>query len=399
MQSLRSIVLVSVVVVAAPAAAQSDPAGFGTVYNIGTVPPGSIFDVPGAVTGTSVGDGSVNSSRPVVFLTPTFLGGSGLGPDSQLNVFDGGTITGSFRVNVGSAEVNMLGGSALNNFSIAGGRLNVLDGFVGGLDAASGSRLRIAGGELGLVNVTGTDLQISGGDCRAVSILSGSVARITGGDLGSAGRFLVSTVNISGGVLGTDYEIFGGNVVNMSGGTIGDRLVMSDDVVNISGGAVGIEFEILSDNGTLNLSGGTFGRPLRAARGTVNLFGTSFFLNGVEIPGLVPGQPFTITQRGNLLSLTGTFVDGTPIDFILNSLDFGLVARGVDLFRTDTTLTVTLVPGPADFNLDGAVDVSDVVDFTAAADEGNALAQVDDAPAVDFFDVIEFLRVYDEATN
>jgi len=65
------------------ARAQSDPANFGTIFNIGTVPTGSIFDVPGAVTGTVVGDDDFTVGNGGL-LSPGNLMGDVLGSNSQL---------------------------------------------------------------------------------------------------------------------------------------------------------------------------------------------------------------------------------------------------------------------------------------------------------------------------
>ncbi|MEL6797994.1 MAG: hypothetical protein AAFO89_14385, partial [Planctomycetota bacterium] len=70
--------------------AQSDPTRFGEVYNIGTVPAGSIFDIPSAVTGMQVGDGDAFDAAE--FITPTRLDGDTIPSDTQLNVFGDGEV-------------------------------------------------------------------------------------------------------------------------------------------------------------------------------------------------------------------------------------------------------------------------------------------------------------------
>ncbi len=398
--------------VVAPASGQSDPAGFGTVYNIGTVPPGSIFDAPGAVTGTSVGDGDFNAGKPRVFLTPTNLGGNALDVNSQLNIFAGGEVRGVFDVgtrgDVGSnIEVNILGGLVRDSVAIVTDAVvNVFGGtFVAAPVGTVGNAVfNIYGGDFGSGPRFwfGSVANISGGTFdEGPSVQNGSVLNVSGGTFGGFTEVFNATANVSGGVHGNRFEALALSTTNISGGTFGDRFRAVADV-NISEGTFGAEFGA-GGGSMINIAGGTFGRPFLAQdNSAVNLFGTSFFLNGVAIPGLVPGQPRIVTERGNTLRLTGTLVDGSAIDFILNSAQIGLPPLGprdVDLFKLSATLTVTLVPGRADFNLDGAIDASDLVDFAAALEEGNALAHVDDAPAIDFFDMIEFLRIYDEATD
>lgn len=277
---------------AGTAAAQSDPSTFGTVFNIGTVPPGSIFDVPGAVTGTSVGDGDVFTRAGL--LTPTFLGGETLGSDSQLNLFDGGEILAFFEAGLldttgSNIEVNILGGSVGSRFAA----------------------------------------------------LSGSTVNISGGTVGFGFRnFSGSTVNISGGTFGDTFDANGGTV-NISGGTVGDGFDANPgSTVNISGGSVGGAFEAFSGS-TVNISGGTVGGGFDANSGsTVNLFGTSFILDGVELTNLVLGEAFTITDRN--VTLTGVLADGSVFDFDL----FDSFVFPEDYFDTNASLTVTLVPTP-----------------------------------------------------
>ncbi|MEM9083933.1 MAG: hypothetical protein AAGB34_10090 [Planctomycetota bacterium] len=73
-----SVCAAAVVAFAGSAVAQSDPSDFGTVYNIGFVPAGSIFDVPGAVNSTQTGDGNA-IPEDSGFLPPWSTSGDVLG--------------------------------------------------------------------------------------------------------------------------------------------------------------------------------------------------------------------------------------------------------------------------------------------------------------------------------
>lgn len=144
---------------AGAASAQSDPAGFSTVYNIGTVPPGSIFDItsadiPGVVaTGTQVGEDTPPLGEALI--SPAFLNRDTLGPDSQLNLFDGGTILGFFLVGPldgprSNIEVNIFGGIVGRSFDVLGGTVNISGGSFGGSFVAfSGTTVNISGGSIG----------------------------------------------------------------------------------------------------------------------------------------------------------------------------------------------------------------------------------------------------------
>ncbi len=66
-------------------------------------------------------------------------------------------------------------------------------------------------------------------------------------------------------------------------------------------------------------------------------------LDGLPIPGLEHvGDSIVLTERGGSV-LSGTFLNGTPFDFVLNSLS----ASGQDYFDPSATLRLTVVPEPA----------------------------------------------------
>ncbi|MBA4039848.1 MAG: hypothetical protein C0468_05940, partial [Planctomyces sp.] len=146
------VAILAVAGIAAPAAAQSDPRLFGTVYNIGTVPPGSPFAVPGAATGVQVGDGD---SFVTGSLTPTFLAGDVLGSNSQLNLFPGGTIrlgfnAGPLDTTGSNIEANIFGGSVGDQFiAFSGSTVNISGGSLGSVTAVQGGTVNIFGGSVG----------------------------------------------------------------------------------------------------------------------------------------------------------------------------------------------------------------------------------------------------------
>ena len=94
--------------------------------------------------------------------------------------------------------------------------------------------------------------------------------------------------------------------------------------------------------------------------GVVNILGSEFFVDGEELDVLLPGEPFTITNRE--VTLSGLLADGEPFSFQLNTeLDDGSPLPG-DFFDPDATLTVTLTSVPpitGDFDADGEVDGGD----------------------------------------
>jgi hypothetical protein len=229
-------------------------------------------------------------------------------------------------------------------------------------NAGWGSRVVIDGGNVGgRFEVVGTDVTISGGS------------------VGYEFRAYVgSTVNVTGGVVMDGFSAYG-SVLNISGGSIGS-MGITDGTAIISGGSVrhlgllGATAEISGGSfcsvnvgggglapsvpgATLNISGGSFDEDcsFQAFEGnTVNLFGTGFALDDVDITAsLSRNEPFTISARD--VPFSGLLADGSPFHFELGTnFDFG-----VNFFAPDATLTVTLVQ-PGDTNGDGLVDIDDL---------------------------------------
>jgi len=129
-------------------------------------------------------------------------------------------------------------------------------------------------------------------------------------------------VNIFGGTVGTLFRANGGSTTNISGGSVGDRVHAFDgSTVNISGGSVG---DFIAFNGS-----------------TVNLFGTQFVLDSLDITAsLTLNEHLKIDDRD--VTLSGLLADGSAFAFDLNS-----AFDDSDTFQTAATLTVTVVPEPS----------------------------------------------------
>lgn len=140
-----------------PAAAQTDPAGFGAVINV----PGNQNTI----------------SR-------------GIGSDTQLNLSEGGSISSFFLA--GSSD----GDGSNVEVNISGGNVGEL------FNANPGSIVNISGGNVGaLFNAN-----------------FGSTVNISGGNVGSSFAALSdSTVNISGGTVGDTFTAESGSTVNLFG--------------------------------------------------------------------------------------------------------------------------------------------------------------------------------------
>lgn len=319
----------SLVAAVGAATAQSDPSLFGTVYNIGRVPPGSIFDVPGAVAGTRVGDGDFNFHDG--FITPSFLVGDTLGSDSQLNLFDGGEILAGFSAGPGDGtgsniQVNISGGTVGDRFEAYNSTVNISGGTVGfrsgasnggtvnisggsilnGFEVGNGSTVNISGGNIGIFFYAnfGSTVSISGGafelNGMAVSDLAGGLGEVGTTDLftgilqdGSAFilgggpsdwlppgtttlRSVAVTASTNPGVLSSGTFTKGvraGETLTVTGdGVLGDSFAVVDGTLNIVSGSAGIGLEVAF--GTVNISGGSVGTGLTAhSGGVINVSG------------------------------------------------------------------------------------------------------------------------------
>lgn len=178
----------------------------------------------------------------------------------------------------------------------------------------------------------------------------GSVVTIEGGRVGKNFEAVGCQVLIAGGSIGEGFDAFHGSAVTITGGSFGETS----------------EYRHTSDftahNGSVvNISGGSFEPGFHAAAGSdVHLVGSAFFLNGMPIPGLLPGHTLEIAARDTWLAytiLSGVLLDGSEFSFRLNSEDSS--SAHSDYFHVDSLLTVTQVL-TADFNGDDVVNASDL---------------------------------------
>lgn len=185
--------------------------------------------------------------------------------------------------------------------------------------AGYGSRVIVSGGTLGRgFDANQSDVQFTGGSIgELVAIAEGSVFTMTGGEI------MAPPPNMSG-------------AINLA--------VSSDSKAVISGGRIEGTVAV---GGEFLLAGGTISRMRASKDSNVQIFGTYFMVDGVDLtPGLIQNSPLTISDRDVLLS--GTLADGTEFQIDLNSSRFNALAN-LEIVR--------VLPG--DFNVDGMVDTAD----------------------------------------
>jgi hypothetical protein len=157
-------------------------------------------------------------------------------------------------------------------------------------------------------------------------------------DGGNLGFFLAQTgseLNIEG---GTATTVLTQGRANISGGTMGTFIASADSEVNITGGT--FEVHLRADAGSeINITGGTFDEIRASAGSEINILVDAFTLDGLAVPGLTPGQSYTVTERD--ITLAGTYIDGSAFAIDLDSATF----------KSDATLTVTLIPEPSSLAL------------------------------------------------
>ena len=187
---------------------------------------------------------------------------------------------------------------------------------------------------------------------------------ITGGTVGHHFfSYAGSIVNVSGGNFSHRFWTHGGSISNISGGIFGpDVTCDGNSLVNISGGQFDHEVHALFRS-TVNVWGGNIGFFQAHSESRASFFGREFYLDGVEMTQLIPGQPFTIPDRD--VPFSGILADGSPFSFMLISEHPDQQGPDVDHFDVAAILTVTLLHA-ADFDSDGDVDEMDLARWEAS---------------------------------
>ncbi|MEM6328611.1 MAG: dockerin type I domain-containing protein [Planctomycetota bacterium] len=242
-------------------------------------------------------------------------------------VAPGGLLQDDFNAGAGSRIVLLEGAAAGENLELVAAELTILGGGVGrDFEAFDGALVQMESGDIGLRGaLSRSTLNLGGGAVNDGFSADGSVLRVTGGSFAAARQGLL---------------LGGGSVALVAGGAIGTQGVF-----------VGRGFEV-AEGSVANISGGEQLTLRVLPDATVNLFGTSFTLDGAPIEGLTPGGTVEIDQRGG--ALAGVLASGEAFSYGLQSVS----STERFFFDADATLTVTLVQ-PGDYNGDGVVDGAD----------------------------------------
>ena len=292
--------------------------------------------------------------------------------DTQINIHPGRTARVGETLSLGDVdspaenmELNLVGGSVWAVHAYAGSQVNVEAGSL----SSAGSLLGGARGSM------------SGGYARAWTLFANSYLEMSGG---SAGRVMTAGIDtgpspdasllvvtggqidvldatgnvvVEGGNIGDDFVFRGGGYVDISGGSIGDNLqvgytvigaipnsdepivVGSGGRVTISGGSIGDNM-VLYGLRSLTFSGGSIGQGFQALEDSqVNIVGSQFFVDGMELENPGVGQSIVLTERN--VTITGRLADGQRFQFHL----YDEIGQG-DFFSPVASVSVTFVPEP-----------------------------------------------------
>ena len=228
---------------------------------------------------------SLPANGQTVINVPPDEAPTAIGSDTQLNLFEAGSIPNKF--NAGSpnglstnVEVNISGGTVGEDFLAMAAEVTISGGTIGNnFSTRQGSTLNISGGTF-VYNIFAVDsmVNITGGAFPGHFTARDSTVNISGGVFELSVDMVRSTLNISGGLVGTNEDgstnlVWDNSTVNITGGTVGPFFASEGTTVTITGGTVS-EFFTAVTGATVNLFAGTMKESFRAAAGgTVNIFG------------------------------------------------------------------------------------------------------------------------------
>jgi hypothetical protein len=267
-----------------------------------------------------------------------------------INLSVGGILPDSYSLPAGSV-LNVNGGQfgpvPANNFLQAYGEVNVFSypASLGFVECHETSVLNVFGGSISAVS-RGGEVNVDGGTLNSLIVMPGTEVNVYDGLLNTLDGLYQSKIVISGGMVDTIYSPYQSQI-DIAGGSLVTLASVADSVLNMSAGVIsgGVS---LGMGAVFNLSGGSI--PTEVAMSStseLNIFGRSFLLNGVPIPGLTVGDTVTIAERD--IALTGSLLDGSGLLLNLSTLD----QYGDPNIVPGATITVTLVPEPTGLVLSG----------------------------------------------
>lgn len=284
----------------------------------------------------------------------------------------GGTIPGPGREPLMLVDSNLeVSNGDVAFFSMWGNsRATIRGGYVDGVaiydyDANSTiPQLHVSSGTVReLIVLSGGEILVSGGNVEDFTSLGSGLFRLVEGAVGNAYVDTDSSSVISGGQVTGLFESYGGTF-SMSGGFVRELQATYYSETMISGG----EIRLVRGNwpdvvpATIGITGGSVGKLFASSASTISggevdsisagsmttleITASEFLLNGNVLESIPLNGSVVFSDRD--VTLSGTFADGTPFEFDLNSTgDYNSLTR--DFFSPEATLILTLLPEPTSF--------------------------------------------------
>ena len=202
---------------------------------------------------------------------------SSIDSNTQLNLFDGGSIGAGFSAGASdgssaNGEVNRLGGVVGGGFNAyRGSVVNISGGTIGsGLQAHDSSNVKVTGGTVNSLETSGSLVEMAGGTAGGIELRDASELMLTGGTVrrltvidsaahvtnGPSDGFLVRNgkLTVTGGQM-VSSQVYDGGIVNIANGSLTGYLrLVRDSSVFISGGTLGRDVSVI-DRSMLDISG------------------------------------------------------------------------------------------------------------------------------------------------
>ena len=292
----------------------------GSVGNLFEAVSGSVVNISGGVFGSSFdalpeSDVELIGGNFELNGTP-FLGSTISLIEDEGNVFSGTLTDGSTFIFSDATS------DTLSNVTLTPGVLPPID--VSPVVVATANPIGISGG----LSSGQTLTLVSGGEVQGDFEMIDATLNVEGGVLGSEAGAIRTEVNVSGGLVSSGFTAFTGSEVTISGGVVGSSFDAEfGSVVSVSGGTLDTFF-VASSGSAVSISGGTFGAGFAALPGSnVEIIGGGFELNGTAFSG----STISLTEGDNF---SGSLSDGSAFIFSVSASDI----------LSDVTLTSVAVP-------------------------------------------------------
>jgi hypothetical protein len=285
---------------------------------------------------------SVLGIGPTVYNVPPDPLPTSLLPGDTLN-YDPGVILYDDLIAPAGTTVNLFSG-AVEFPGYVEGTLNLQGGSVSTLFTRDANVTLGPNSRVGGATLNRTKLDILGGEVVVQLSAVDSVINLSDGRVGVLEGISGTTINMTGGTIGTAFgPVTGHGVLNVMGGTLGFFHIDGGVRLNMSGGAMEI----------FPWPSAFVARP----GSSVHLIVNSASIDGSAIPGLSPGGTVELDVTNRLGNLTGVLSDGSPFQFHLAAGQSNTALNGPMIITAPSPevgqikVLITQVPEPSAIGL------------------------------------------------